>query len=85
MAEILYKDESYKIVGACFEVYNQKGYGFTEPVYKECLQIELALQQIPFLAQPILELEYKGTLLTQHFLRNTSDQILFVTIKLSSR
>lgn len=67
MAEILYKDESYKIVGACFEVYNQKGFGFTEPVYQECLQIELAMQQIPFLAQPQLQLEYKGTLLTQHF------------------
>lgn len=67
MAEIIHKDESYNIVGACFEVYNQKGSGFTEPVYQECLQIELGLQNIPFVSQPILELEYKGELLTQSF------------------
>lgn len=67
MAEILFKDESYKIIGACFEVYNQKGYGFTEPVYQECLQIELSIQGIPFIAQPELNLEYKGRQLAQFF------------------
>jgi len=67
MSEIVYKEESYKIVGACFEVYNQKGYGFTEPVYQECLQIEFELQNIPFVAQPEIRLDYKGQLLDQYF------------------
>ena len=67
MGEIIHKDESYNIVGACFEVCNQKGFGFTEPVYQECLQFEFAIQNIPFVSQPILELEYKGALLTQSF------------------
>lgn len=67
MAELVYKNESYKIIGACFEVYKQKGVGFTEPVYQECLEIEFALQGIPFAAQPELELEYKGRLLAQTF------------------
>lgn len=67
MAEILFKEESYKIIGACFEVYKQKGCGFTEPVYQECLQIELGLQKIPFIAQASIELEYKGTTLGQTF------------------
>ena len=65
--EILFKEESYKIIGACFEVYKQKGPGFTEPVYQECLQIELTMQGIPFVAQPELMLEYKGTALKQFF------------------
>ena len=60
MPDILYKEESYALVGACFEVYKQKGCGFTEPIYQECLHIELELLSIPFVAQPILELEYKG-------------------------
>ena len=67
MAEILFREESYRIVGACFEVYKQKGIGFTEPVYQECLQIEFRIQEIPFVSQPELELEYKGNPLTQHF------------------
>jgi len=67
MTEILCKDESYKIIGACFEVYKQKGCGFTEPVYQECLEMELSMQGIPFVPQPELELEYKGRLLLQKF------------------
>lgn len=67
MADLLFKDESYKIIGACFEVYNQKGFGFTEPVYHECLQIEFALQNIPFVSQPEIQMSYKGSLLTQFF------------------
>lgn len=67
MAEILYRDESYKIIGACFEAYKQKGCGFTEPMYQECLEVELSLQGIPFVAQPELQQEYKGTLLRQFF------------------
>lgn len=67
MAEIFFKEESYKIVGACFEVYKQKGCGFTEPIYQECLLLEFQLQNIPFVAQPVLELEYKGMRLSQNF------------------
>ena len=68
MAEIIYREESYKIMGACFEVYKEKGCGFTEPVYQECLEIEFERQGIPFVAQPKLELEYKGTKLEQFFI-----------------
>jgi len=67
MAEIIYREESYKIMGACFEVYKEKGCGFTESVYQECLQLEFQRQGIPFVAQPIFDLEYKGTKLEQYF------------------
>jgi GxxExxY protein len=58
--EILYTEESYKIVGACFEVYREKGCGFLEQVYQECLEIELRLQGIPFVPKQPLALEYKS-------------------------
>ena len=64
---ILFKAESYALVGACFEVYNEKGCGFLEPVYQECLEIELGLMEIPFCAQPGLELSYKGRRLKQRY------------------
>lgn len=65
MGEIIYREESYKIIGACFEVYKNKGCGFTEPLYQECLGIEFGLQGIPFTDQPGFELEYQGTKLVQ--------------------
>jgi len=60
METLVYKEEAFKIVGACFEVYTNKGCGFLEPVYQECLEIELALQGIDFTSQKSLALEYKG-------------------------
>ena len=67
MSELIYKDESYTIIGACFEVYKQKGIGYTEHVYQECLLYEFELQGIPFVSQPELKLEYKGRILEQTF------------------
>jgi GxxExxY protein len=57
---LIYEAESYRIIGACFEVYREKGCGFLEPVYQECMEIELRLQGVPFVAQKPLSLEYKS-------------------------
>ena len=57
---IIYKDECYQINGALFEVYKEKGCGFLEDVYQECLEIEFELQGIKFDAQYPLKLRYKG-------------------------
>ena len=43
------------------------GSGFLEPVYRECLEIELRKRNIPALSQPVLELEYSGHKLDQTF------------------
>ncbi len=66
--EIVFKEESYKIVGACFEVYKEKGNGFLEDVYQERLSIEFKLRCIPFLEKPRLELHYKGQELKQKYI-----------------
>jgi GxxExxY protein len=60
MTNLLFEKESYQVIGACFEVYKEKGCGFLEPVYQECMEMELRLQGIPFVAQKPLPLEYKG-------------------------
>ena len=65
--DILYKDESYRIIGACFEVYKEKGSGFLEAVYQECLAMEFAEQGILFVEQPRLRLAYKGRSLRQFY------------------
>lgn len=64
---LIYEQETYKILGACFEVYKQKGCGFTEPVYQECLTIEFEIQSISFVTQPKIQLEYKGKILQNFF------------------
>ena len=65
---IIYKEESYSIMGACFEVYKERGCGFVEPVYHECLELEFSLQGILFQPQAPLALAYKGLPLKQRYI-----------------
>jgi len=67
MTNVLFKDESYKINGAIFEVYKEKGCGFLEAVFQECLALELGIAGIPFIEQSTLKLSYKGYLLKQGY------------------
>ncbi len=74
MKDLIYKDESYRIIGACFEVYKEKGCGFLEAVYQECLEIEFEMQEVLFVPQKPLALVYKGRPLKQRY---TADFICF--------
>jgi GxxExxY protein len=60
MAELVLRDESYAIMGACFEVYKEQGCGFVEPIYQKCLENELRQRGIPAISKPQLEILYKG-------------------------
>jgi GxxExxY protein len=65
--KVLFADEVFAIQGAVFEVRRQMGPGFLEAVYQECLVLELAERNVPFLASPPLALTYKGTKLQQKY------------------
>ena len=65
--DIVFKEESYRVIGACFEVYKEMGCGFLEAVYQECLELEFAAQEIPFVPQSELMLKYKEHILKQRF------------------
>jgi GxxExxY protein len=64
---LLYPEESYKIMGACFEVYKELGAGFTEGVYEEALELELLARELPHQPHPELHVRYKGQQLTKTF------------------
>lgn len=62
------KDESYRLLGAAFEVYNVRGHGLSEDIYQECLEIELGLQGIPFIAKQELRCFYKDRELNKRYI-----------------
>src|SRR5262249_14993039 len=64
---LLFEQESYAVLGACFEVYKEMGCGFLEAVYQECLELELERRGVPFRPQPDLFLNYKGRQLQQFY------------------
>lgn len=59
MAKILYKELSYQVVGAFYEVYNTLGPGFKKSVYHNALAIEFTSRKIPFETNKKLSIKYK--------------------------
>jgi len=39
-----YRDEGYRLMGAAFEVYNNRGCGLAEEIYQECREIGLEIR-----------------------------------------
>ncbi len=77
MADLLFKDESYKIIGACFEVHKILGHGFKEAVYKDAMEFEFAKIDIPFARETPYTIMYKEQKLKHFFV---ADFIVFGNI-----
>ena len=63
----IYKDEGYRLMGAAFEVYNDRGYGMAEEFYQECLEIELEMRGIAFRTKEEVKCFYKGRQLKKRY------------------
>jgi GxxExxY protein len=75
--ELLFKEEVYSIVGHCIEVWKTLGYGFSEVVYKDAMEIEFLADKFIYTRESELPVYYKGNIL-QHKFR--TDFILFDNI-----
>ena len=67
MKDIIYKEESFKIIGICMEVHNNLGAGFLEIVYKDALEYEFRKANISYEREKKYEVNYKGTILPHTF------------------
>lgn len=67
MTDILYKEESYAIIGKCMEVHNELGAGFLEIVYKDALEYEFKKAGIPYEREKMYEVKYKEVILPHLF------------------
>ena len=67
MEKILYKEESYKIIGLCMEVHNNLGKGFLEVVYKDALEYEFKTNDIPYEREKEYKVKYKEIILPHNF------------------
>lgn len=67
MKELIYKEESFKIIGICFDVHNHLGPGFLEVVYKDALEYEFGLAGIPFTREKRYDVRYKNVILPHYY------------------
>ena len=74
MTDIVLKEESFKIIGACMKVHAALGAGFLEAVYHEALERELKQQEIPYQSKVKLNVLYNEQKLNKYYV---ADMICF--------
>lgn len=67
MEKIIYKEESYAIIGICMDIHNNLGAGFLEIVYKDALELEFRRNNIPYEREKEYQVNYKGSFLPHKF------------------
>lgn len=68
MADLIYKDESYKIIGCCFDVYNELGAGLKEINYQRALEKLFSKRKIQYKSQLYVPLKIEGGMVGKYFL-----------------
>jgi len=66
MPELLYREETHRLIGFCMEIHRELGKGYDEVIYKDALVVEFSRASIPFAREQKYEITYKGIVLS-HF------------------
>ena len=74
MSSIIYKSESYKLMGVMFDIHSNLGKGFSEIVYKDAIEYELEKSLIFFEREKEYSVKYKDIFLKHKFY---ADFVLF--------
>jgi len=62
-----FQNETYQIIGICMEIHQVLGKGLLEIVYKDAIELEFNMQNIPYEREKKYEVEYKGVILPHYF------------------
>lgn len=82
MSQIIYKYESYFVIGLCMDIYNELGKGFNEAVYGDALEVELKSNGVPYQREVKFNIEYKGEILKhQYFADFVMDNKIVLELK----
>ena len=82
MGEVIYREESFKIIGLCVEVHRELGKGHDEIIYKDALEFEFGQNQIPFSREKEYLIHYKTIILRHKYF---ADFVVFDKILLEAK
>jgi GxxExxY protein len=79
MPDLLYRDETHRLIGFCMEIHRELGKGHDEVIYKDALVVELSRALIPFSRGKKYQITSKGVLLPPHYRADSViwDKLLF--------
>ena len=67
-SQLLFKEDSYKVIGACMEVHNELGKGFNEIIYGDALELEFKRSNLNFSREKRFKILYKGSTLSHFYI-----------------
>jgi GxxExxY protein len=79
--KLIYKEISFNIMEAVFEVHNVLGPGYSENIYEEALAKEFKERKIPFERQKSIEVNYKGEKVGEYKLDMVIDGKIVLELK----
>jgi len=83
MADLIYPELSYSIIGILYKVYNQLGGGYQEKYYQQAIKRELFINQIPFLEQVRHDLNFNGQMIGRYYLDFIIDHKIVLELKVA--
>lgn len=84
MTQLVYKELSYKIVGALYENYNNLGYGHRERTYQKALEEEFNNQRITFKKELYFPIYFKNKLVSKYFFDFLVEDKIILELKVSN-
>ncbi len=60
MGKLIQETKTYEIIGLSMEIHRILGFGFSEIVYKDAIELEASIRQIPFYREKMYPVNYKG-------------------------
>lgn len=83
--DLVFPELSYKIVGTCFDVFNELGFGHRENYYQKALELEFKNKQLKFTPQVRVDLIYKGMKIGNYIFDFVIDDKVVVELKVGTR
>ena len=67
MDKLIFKNETYQLIGLCMEVHRVLGHGFSEIVYKDAIEVEAIARGINKVREKRYDVLYKGQVFRHQF------------------
>ena len=68
MAELLFKEESFKIIGICMEIHKSLGMGLKEINYKDAMEIDFIENEVTYSRERKFAVKYKNKTLRNPYI-----------------
>jgi len=81
MAELIYKDECYRIIGCCYEVFDQLGPGLREINYQKALEEVFKTKNISYQSQLYIPLKVNDKTIGKYYLDFLVDDKIAIELK----